>query len=92
VKLAWSERALAQLEHAVNTVAEENPAAAWRIYDRIQEKAQRLMEFPKMGTEGREPDTRELVITGTRYTLIYRITGEIIEVAAVWHWAQSRKR
>ena len=92
MKLAWSDRALAQLEHAVNTIAAENPAAAWRLFDRIEEAAERLLDFPKLGKEGREPDTREWVITDTGYTVVYRIVGDLIQVAAVWNWSQSRKR
>jgi plasmid stabilization system protein ParE len=45
-----------------------------------------------MGKEGRVLGTRELLITGTTYTAVYRIIGERIEIAVVWHWAQSRKR
>ena len=60
MKLVWSDRALAQLERAFNTIAEENSAAAWQVYDRIQEAVQRLIDFPKIGKEGREPDTRRM--------------------------------
>lgn len=91
MKLFWSERAIHQLEHAVDTIAAENPAAAWWVYDRIVEKSQRLLEFPRMGKSGREPDTYELVITGTKYIAVYRIAEDRIEIAAVWHEAQSRQ-
>ncbi len=40
----------------------------------------------------REAGTRELVIVGTTYTVVYRIVGDVIEIAAVWHGRQSRKR
>ena len=90
MRLLWSERAIRQLEHAVDTIAADNPAAAWRVYDRIVEKSHRLLEFPRMGKSGREADTYELVITGTKYIAVYRLVEDRIEIAAVWHGAQSR--
>jgi toxin ParE1/3/4 len=91
VRLVWAERALSQLEHAFSHIAEDNPAAAWRIYDRITSRADELQEFPERGPAGREPGTRELVVLGTPYIIIYRLSPGLIEIAAVWHAKQSRK-
>lgn len=88
----WSERAIRQLEHAVETISADNPIAAWRVYDRIVDKAQHLLAHPRMGKVGREAGTYELPITGTKYLAVYRISGERIEIAAVWHGAQRRRR
>jgi plasmid stabilization system protein ParE len=49
---------LRQLEHALDTIAQDNPAAAWRVYDRIVSHAQRLTEFPEIAPAGREAGTR----------------------------------
>jgi toxin ParE1/3/4 len=92
VKLVWSPRALGQLEHALVYIAQEDRGAAWRVYDQIVEHAQRLTEFPEMAPVGREAGTRELVVTGTPYILVYRLSRGRIEIAAVWHGKQSRKR
>jgi toxin ParE1/3/4 len=89
--LVWAPRALRQLEHAFAHIAEENPAAAWRIYDRITSRADELIDFPELGPPGREDDTRELVVLGTHYIIVYRLSSGLIEIAAVWHGRQSRK-
>jgi plasmid stabilization system protein ParE len=91
MRLAWAPRALHQLEHAFAHIAVDNPAAAWRIYDRITSRADELIDFPELGPAGREPDTRELVVLGTEYVIVYRLSHELVEIAAVWHGRQSRK-
>jgi plasmid stabilization system protein ParE len=32
------------------------------------------------------------VVTGTPYIVVYRLSADLIEIAAVWHGKQSRKR
>jgi toxin ParE1/3/4 len=91
MRIVWAPRALAQLEHAFAHIARENPAAAWRIYDRIVARAEELLDFPELGPLGREPDTRELVVLQTEYIIVYRLSPDRIEIAAVWHGKQSRE-
>jgi toxin ParE1/3/4 len=50
-----------------------------------------LIDFPELGPPGREPGTRELVVLRTDYVIVYRLSGDVIEIAAVWHGKQSRK-
>jgi len=46
-----------------------------------------------MGRVGRRDDTRELVIIGTQYIVMYKVMGEIVFVQRVIHhamrWPQS---
>jgi toxin ParE1/3/4 len=92
MKLSWSERALQQLEHQIFHIAQDRPYAAQRMYERIQECARDLSMHPMLGHVGRRSGTRELPIAGTPYTLVYRVTGAKIQIAAVWHAKQSRRR
>jgi toxin ParE1/3/4 len=92
MKIIWAPRARRQLEHAIDYIARNNPEAAWRIRDRIVERASQIAAFDDIGPAGKLPGTRDLTITGTEYVLVYRVLDEVIEVAAVWHGKQSRKR
>lgn len=47
-----------------------------------------LLRFPRLGTRGPR-ESRSLRLDGFRYTLHYRIDGELIRILAVAH--QSRK-
>lgn len=90
MKLVWSTLARTQLLEAFSYIAERNVDAATKVYERIDERANGLIEFPELGHVGREAGTRELTITGTQYILVYRVAGDIIQIVAVWHGRQSR--
>lgn len=92
MKIDWSEPALEQLENALAYIRERNPAAALRMYERIHARTDELFAFPALGKAGLEPGTLELVIPASPYILVYRIVGDVIEIGAVWHGAQSRAR
>lgn len=53
------------------------------------ERVDALTAFPRRGRPGRVPDTRELVISGLPYVAVYRLKGDVIEVARVLHGAQQ---
>jgi toxin ParE1/3/4 len=91
MRVEWSRRALLQLQAAVEHVAEDDPVVAWRMHDRVMERAEQLGRFPELGPEGEQPGTRVLVITETPYVMVYRVRAESIRIAAVWHTRQSRK-
>jgi len=48
-----------------------------------------LAEHPELGRLGRVRGTRELVVTGTRYLLIYRVKGDEIQILRVLHGRQQ---
>ena len=49
-----------------------------------------------MGRPGRVPKTRELVVSGTPYLVIYRVKNDRLEVLRVFHgarqWPQKKRK
>jgi addiction module RelE/StbE family toxin len=88
VKIVWTEPARLDLREIFSYIAEENPNAARRLLANIKEKAVLLQDNPQIGRAGRVDGTRELVITGTEYSLPYRIKGLQIQILAVFHGAR----
>ncbi len=86
--LRWTRGALRDMQHLHDYIADDNPAAARRVVARICEAASHLRRSPQMGKRGRVVDTRELVIAGTPYIVVYRIEGDQVQVVAVIHAAQ----
>ena len=86
--LRWTRRALRDMQHLHGYIADDNPAAGRRLVSRIREAASHLRRSPQMGKRGRIADTRELVIAGTPYIVVYRIEGEQVQIVAVIHGAQ----
>ncbi|HEY5817539.1 MAG TPA: type II toxin-antitoxin system RelE/ParE family toxin [Mesorhizobium sp.] len=87
-ELIWTEPALQNLDDIGSYIALDNPRAAESVVRRIVETVSILTYHPKIGRIGRDPTTRELVVTGTPYVVVYRFR-ERIEIIAVFHAARK---
>jgi toxin ParE1/3/4 len=88
VRLHWTPIAIAHLRAAYEYVAGENVAAGEALVERIFSAVERLEHYPQMGRSGRVEGTRELVITGTPFVVVYSAGRESVEVLAVFHAAR----
>ncbi len=88
MKVRWTPNAEVDLDGIVTFIAQDSLQAALQIEDRIIEAVDGLGQFPKKGRPGAEAGTRELVVSGTSYLAIYRITQDV-EVLRVLHGAQQ---
>jgi len=87
MKLRWTRVALQDLRHLYEYIAEDNPSAANRMVTRIQDATQRLKNHPQMGRPGRVQGTRELVIAGSPYIVVYILADSEIQIVAIIHSA-----
>ena len=55
----------------------------------IYEAADSLAEHSLRGRPGRKPDTRELVIAGLPFLIVYRVRPEVVEIVRILHGAQK---
>lgn len=85
--VVWARRAVRNLDDIAEYIARDDPEAAQRIVRLIVERVAGLAFFPRIGREGRIAGTRELVITGTPYIVLYRIS-ERVEVLRIRHAAR----
>jgi len=87
--LPEAERSLtAQLEW----IAERNPWAALDMGDAVHAAVGRLADYPVMARSGRVAGTRELVVVGTPYIVVYRIEPAAVVILRVLHGAQRWPR
>jgi toxin ParE1/3/4 len=89
VRVRWLRAALANLEAEADYIAEDNPAAADRLVQRIMRAVNLLGKNPAMGRPGRVSGTRELVVGGTPYVVPYRVRANAVEVLRVFHAARK---
>jgi plasmid stabilization system protein ParE len=61
--LSWRETARTSLRSIISYISERDQGAADRLLARIMDCSERLPQFPYMHRAGREPGTREAVIT-----------------------------
>lgn len=92
MRLRYTADALAHLRSIYSYIAERNPAAARRLMSDVRGGAERLRRFPHMGRRGEQTGTREWVVQGSPYIVVYQLdeaAGEIV-VLGVFHGAQDR--
>jgi len=76
------------LNNIVDHIALDNPSAALDMWDDIEQQVERLRDFPLSGRTGRIPQTRELVVAGTPYIVVYLFAIDV-ELIRVLHGAQQ---
>lgn len=92
MEIVWRRLAIDGLEHAREYIAAHNPDAAARIFAAILSAVRRLADHPSLGRPGRVERTRELVVVGTPYVVVYTVIGASVNVIAVQHGARKWPR
>jgi toxin ParE1/3/4 len=90
LSLRFSSRAQSQLAAIQAYISEYNPRAAVRVGAAIREAAEVLRYFPFAGRAGRSSGTREWVVRGQPYVLVYEVDAERVVILGVFHGAQDR--
>lgn len=93
VPVAWLGSAWRQYQDALEWVSQERPQAALTQDEAITEAVARLGEYPQVGRPGRKQGTRELVVPGTPFIVVYRIKEQdigqvVVQVISFLHGAQ----
>ncbi|RFB78669.1 type II toxin-antitoxin system RelE/ParE family toxin [Methylovirgula sp. 4M-Z18] len=86
--LEWKEAARADLLAIIDYISDDNPAAAQRLKDDLEDKAALLPEHPKLYRSGRVPGTREMVVR-KNYVVIYTENERVVTILRVLHGAQQ---
>jgi addiction module RelE/StbE family toxin len=85
MRIEWTLKALGGLQEAGEFIAEDNPQAASKMAQRVQEAVENLIDHANLGRPGRVPGTRELVVSGTPLIVVYRVRGATVQVLRVLH-------
>lgn len=72
-------------------IRKDSPRAAIEQIDRLLARVAALAEHPEQGRPGRRRGTRELVVTGTSFVVVYRLRARParVEILRVLHGAQK---
>ncbi len=85
----WRARADDDLKRNIEAYAQDDPMTAWRVFSEVIERAELLDDHPALGRTGRMPGTREFVVSGTPFILVYRHQGNRVEILRVLHSHQQ---
>ena len=89
MRVRWLRVPLANLEAEADYIAEDNPAAADRLVQRLMRAVNLLGKNPAMGRPGRVSGTRELVVGDTSFIVPYRVRAYAVEILRVFHAARK---
>ena len=85
----WEKGARIDLQRNIERYAQDDPLTAWRVNQEVLERAEILDDQPGIGRPGRVRGTREFVVTGTPFILVYRIQNAQVEILRVLHSHQQ---
>lgn len=91
----WTAEAIANLNDLQDYIAKDSPTAADLVASRIEKAVSDLADNPLKGHTGREGSGEgvyELIIPKTRYTVAYRVTGDVVNILGVVHQSQQWPR
>jgi plasmid stabilization system protein ParE len=77
------------LDSIARFIAERDRWAAEKVVRRIVGAAGKLEMQPMMGRPGRIAGTREFVVSGLPYIIVYQVSEQWIDILTVFHTAQS---
>jgi toxin ParE1/3/4 len=89
VKVRFARSAQISFQSALNFINQNNPQAAFKFYDRVEEILRRLEKHPDSGRmipEFPQLPYREILVPPYRF--FYRVEGKSVFIVAVWHTAQ----
>jgi len=89
VELEWTPSALRDIDDAGRYIAQDNPRAAVDMAERVLEAIDYLLQYPALGRPGRFRSTRELVVSGTPFIVVYRVRLDAIQILRVLHHARK---
>ncbi len=89
MRLEWTHKAIGDLREAGEYIALDNVEAARRMATRIIEAVEYLIDHPNLGRPGRLSGTRELVISGTPFVVVYWVRGAAVQILRVLHHARK---
>ena len=87
-RLQWRLLSLVDRDAIMEYIARDNPSAAIDLDLEFELKTENARQRPKLYNPGRMKGTREIVMR-PNYVMVYRVTGDLVEVLRVLHAAQQ---
>lgn len=90
MRVNWTEQAMGLLVAAVEHYAKaHDPVKAYQTFDQVIDRAKALGDHPGIGRRGRVAGTKEFVLKGTPFILVYQVSGDQVDILRVLHGSQA---
>ena len=84
-EIRWTEPAIRDLTEIRAWIAADEPVTAERVARSIKETVDHLETLPRRGRPGRVVGTRELVLAGWPWIVVYEVADDKVTVLRVLH-------
>ena len=88
MKVVWLPEAERNLENQLDFVSRHNARAAIALGDAIERSVRQLANHPRSARPGRVRGTRELVVPGTPFLIVYFLEEDAVVILRILHGAQ----
>ncbi len=85
MQIRYTKQAVEDLNHAYEYIAADNPHSARVIIERIENAIETILVHTGIGRSGRVGNTREFVVLGTPFIIVYRVDGKALQILSVLH-------
>ena len=89
MKLEWTAPALHDRIEIFQYIARDSVAAATKVDDAFDHQVEQLLDHPTSGRLGKLIGTRELVVHGLPYIVVYDVNLAIIRILRVIHTSRD---
>jgi plasmid stabilization system protein ParE len=90
LRLRWSDEAVADVERHWLFHAERNVEYADAVEARLRERAEALLQHPRIGRPVAEKPVRELSVPDIQYVIVYQPADDDILIVRIWSTAEDR--
>ena len=90
MRLRYTRHAHDDLVSLFEYIAKDDAPAARKVSRQIRAAIDRLRQFPSYGRIGDVAGTRQFVVAGVPYIVVYEIEDETITILRIYHTAQDR--
>ncbi len=81
--LRWTPRAVTDLEEISDYLTAASPQTWEHLLQRLEHLTNALLDFPLLGKRGLVPGTREFVLAGTPYILVFQAKQDAVVIVSV---------
>ncbi|MGA2085818.1 MAG: type II toxin-antitoxin system RelE/ParE family toxin [Terracidiphilus sp.] len=89
MQVRWTTPAAQDLEEITLYIQRDSESAARAVAKTLFDAANSLDLMPSRGRVGRIPGTRELVVPGLPYIVVYQVTVAAIQILHIYHGARN---
>ena len=89
MQVRWTAAAALDLEDIALYIESDSESAARAVAKALFDAANSLDLLPSRGRVGRIPGTRELVVPGLPYIVLYEIADTAIQIPHIFHGARN---